>query len=207
MKSQENSPGRSRGRPRKYDPDTALAAALGAFWDCGFAGTSLEDIAEATGMSRPSLQAAFGDKKAIYRKAIARFNVDFLGALEAALFAGGTLEDDLVAFYLATLPTYRTGPDGPLGCPVICTATVEAAGDADIRADLAAALDRIDADLTTRFEQARKQGELAFSADPKAYGQLAGALLHSLAVRTRARQPDFDAEAFVRASVKAMLKA
>jgi AcrR family transcriptional regulator len=198
---------RSRGRPRQYDPDAALEAALGAFWECGFAGTSLEEIAAATGMNRPSLQAAFGDKKAIYRKAIARFNVSFLGTLEAALFAGGSLEEDLVGFYLATLPTYRSGETGALGCPVICTATIEAAVDEDIRADLTAALDRIDAILTARFEQARTQGELAFSADPKTLGQLAGALLHSLAVRTRARQPDFDAEAFVRGSVRAMLGA
>jgi len=202
-----NDQSRSRGRPRQYDPDAALDAALKAFWDCGFAGTSLEEIAAATGMNRPSLQAAFGDKKAIYRKAIARFNLGFLDTLEAALFAGGSLEDDLVGFYLATLPTYRTGPDGPLGCPVICTATVEAAVDDDIRADLSAALDKIDAILTTRFEQAGEAGELPPSADPKALGRLAGALLHSLAVRTRARQPDFEPEAFVRASVAAMLGA
>jgi TetR/AcrR family transcriptional regulator, copper-responsive repressor len=207
MRRHENSGGKSRGRPRQYDPDAALDAALRAFWDCGFAGTSLEEIAAATGMNRPSLQAAFGDKKAIYRKAIARFNLRFLGTLEAALFAGGSLEEDLVGFYLATLPTYRSGENGALGCPVICTATIEAAVDDDIRADLTAALDRIDAILTARFEQARETGELAPSADPKTLGRLAGALLHSLAIRTRARQPDLEPEAFVRASVAAMLKA
>lgn len=201
---------KSRGRPRSYDPDLALGAALNAFWGRGFAGTSLDDISAATGMNRPSLYAAFGDKKSIYRKALDKFSREFLGALEAALFAGSGLEDDLVNFYLAALPTYQSGRSGSnaaLGCPVICTATTEAAVDEDIQADLAGALDRIDSALARRFAQAREQGELRRSAEPKKLGRLAAALLHSLAVRVRARQADFDPEAFIRASVAEILKA
>ena len=197
---------RGRGRPRSYDPDAALGAALKAFWGRGFAGTSLDQISAATGMNRPSLYAAFGDKKAIYRKAVQKFNGDFLGRLRAALFAGAGLEADLVNFYLAALPTYRADPDAPLGCPVICTATTEAAVDPDIRADLAAALERIDRGLASRFARARAEGELPPSADPEKLGRLAGALLHSLAVRVRARQPGFEPEAFVRDSVAEILK-
>lgn len=199
---------KSRGRPRRYDPELALGAALKAFWGGGFAGTSLDDIAAATGMNRPSLYAAFGDKKAIYRKALAKFNREFLGALEAALFAGAGLEDDLVNFYLAALPTYRSGragSDAALGCPVICTATTQAAVDDDIQADLAAALDHIDSALAARFAQAREAGELPSRAEPKHLGRLAAALLHSLAVRIRARQDGFDPEAFIRTSVAEIL--
>lgn len=200
---------KSRGRPRSYDPEAALGAALNAFWNSGFAGTSLDDISAATGMNRPSLYAAFGDKKSIYRKALDKFNREFLGALEAALFAGAGLEEDLVGFYLAALPTYQSGRSGgnaALGCPVICTATTEAAVDDDVQADLAAALDLIDTILTKRFVQAREQGELGQSAEPARLGRLAAALLHSLAVRIRARQAGFDPEAFIRASVAEVLK-
>ena len=59
-----------RGRPRAYDPDAALKAARDVFWVKGYAATSLDDIAEATGMNRPSLYAAFGDKEAIYLAAL-----------------------------------------------------------------------------------------------------------------------------------------
>ena len=104
---------KARGRPRNYDPDRALETALEAFARAGFAGTSLDDISAATGMNRPSLYAAFGDKKSIYRKAVDKFNREFLERLGQALFAGAGLEDDLVGFYLATFPVYLAPGDAP----------------------------------------------------------------------------------------------
>src|SRR5215510_8193364 len=59
-----------RGRPRAYDPDQAIARAAAQFWKAGYAGTSLDDLVAATGMNRPSLYAAFGDKRAIYLKTL-----------------------------------------------------------------------------------------------------------------------------------------
>lgn len=197
--------GRPRGRPRRYDPDIALGAALQAFWQGGYAATTLDDISAATGMNRPSLYAAFGDKKSIYRKTLAKFNAEFLGALEAALFSDGSLPDDLIGFYRATLPTYLAGQTGGLGCPVLCTAPAEAAADDDIRADLTGALDWIDQTLIRRMQQARDTGELPPSTDAERLGRLAAALLHSLALRTRAGQAGFDADAFIRSSVDELL--
>src|SRR5262245_55977315 len=59
-----------RGRPRAYDPETALQNAIDVFWQTGYSGTSLDDLSAATGMNRPSLYAAFGDKRALYLKAL-----------------------------------------------------------------------------------------------------------------------------------------
>ena len=195
---------RGRGRPRAYDPDTALNAALGAFWKSGFAATSLDDISAATGMNRPSLYGAFGDKKSLYRKALGKFSDEFLGGLEKALFGGRGIEEDLVSFYMAALPTYLSGSDGGLGCPVLCTAPT-AAGDDDIRRDLVGALDWMDATLSRRFQLAIEQGELAPKEAPDRLGRVAAALLHSLALRIRARQPDLEPEEFIRDSVAEIL--
>src|ERR1044071_6181888 len=65
---------RPRGRPRAYEPDVALARALDAFWEGGYSGTSLDQLVEATGMNRPSLYAAFGDKQALYLKALRSYS-------------------------------------------------------------------------------------------------------------------------------------
>jgi AcrR family transcriptional regulator len=62
-----------RGRPRAFDPDAVLETVLEMFWENGFAATSLDDISEATGVSRPSLAAAFGDKQSLYIKAMERY--------------------------------------------------------------------------------------------------------------------------------------
>src|SRR3981189_1301485 len=57
-----------RGRPRAYQPEVALGKALDLFRKEGFAATSLDDLSAATGMNRPSLYGAFGDKRELYIK-------------------------------------------------------------------------------------------------------------------------------------------
>src|SRR5437870_5077216 len=66
---------KKRGRPRAYDPDQALARAMDVFWREGFAATSLDQLAAATGMNRPSLYSAFGDKRDLYIKAYDRYRL------------------------------------------------------------------------------------------------------------------------------------
>ncbi len=62
-----------RGRPRAYDPQAALQRATDSFWRSGYSGTSLDEICAATGMNRPSLYAAFGDKHTLYLKALEHY--------------------------------------------------------------------------------------------------------------------------------------
>src|SRR6204780_4587362 len=64
---------RRRGRPRAFEPETALTQAMDVFWQGGFAATSLDDLSAATGLNRPSLYGAFGDKRAIYLQAYRQY--------------------------------------------------------------------------------------------------------------------------------------
>src|SRR5215216_4874494 len=70
-----------RGRPPAYDADDALTRAMEAFWDAGYAATSLDDLAAATGMNRPSLYGAFGDKRALFIKSYQRYRDDARAAM------------------------------------------------------------------------------------------------------------------------------
>ncbi|MBI3517067.1 MAG: TetR/AcrR family transcriptional regulator, partial [Proteobacteria bacterium] len=76
-----------RGRPRAYDPEAALAKATAAFWGAGFAATSLDDLCAATGMNRPSLYGAFGDKRALYHHALEHYMGKARVAMGEALVA------------------------------------------------------------------------------------------------------------------------
>src|SRR5207247_4308547 len=70
-----------RGRPRAYQPGVALGRALDLFRKDGFAATSLDDLSAATGMNRPSLYGAFGDKRELYIKAYQRYRADAAAAM------------------------------------------------------------------------------------------------------------------------------
>ena len=70
-----------RGRPRAYEPDVALGKALDLFRKGGFAATSLDDLSAATGMNRPSLYGAFGDKRELYIKSYQRYRDDARAAM------------------------------------------------------------------------------------------------------------------------------
>ncbi len=74
-----------RGRPREFDVEQALAIALRLFWTRGYEGTSLSDLTEAMGITRPSLYAAFGNKEALFRQALDLYEREKLAYISQAL--------------------------------------------------------------------------------------------------------------------------
>jgi AcrR family transcriptional regulator len=175
-----------RGRPRSYDPDVALARVTASFWKAGYSGTSLDDLSEATGMNRPSLYGAFGDKRDLYLKALAHYWELSRAAMEEALARDRPLREALQRVYDKALSIYFSGKDGPRGCFAIGTATTEAVQDAKIRASLAEGFRAIDDAFEARIRFAEERGELRRGADPAALAMLASATLHTLAIRSRA---------------------
>jgi AcrR family transcriptional regulator len=175
-----------RGRPRAYDPETALRSARDAFWRTGYSGASLDDISAATAMNRPSLFAAFGDKRALYRKALDEYWRMAFADMREALASTAPLSQALLRVYEGALSIYFSGEGRARGCFVMGTAVTEAFEDAEIRASLAKGFDKFDADFKVRFESARENGEISDAADTSALALLATATMHTLAVRARA---------------------
>ena len=149
---------RGPGRPRSIDRAAALDRAIDAFWRGGYAGTSLDDLTGAMGVSRPTLYDAFGGKRALFLSAIDRY-AGLVGgaaadALDAALEAGDTPRAAATAFLRAALDG-QTREDGPHGCLIACCAaasatTVEGVADR-MRAIHDASLDRLAAALSRRM--------------------------------------------------------
>jgi AcrR family transcriptional regulator len=175
-----------RGRPRAYDPDVALARALESFWQAGYAATSLDDLSEATGMNRPSLYGAFGDKHDLYLRALAHYWELSRAAMSEALAFDRPLREALQRVYGVALSSYLSGKIGPRGCFAISTATTEAVRDAKIRMSLAQGLREIDEAFEARIRFAKDHGDLPSGADPAALAVVASAVLHTLALRARA---------------------
>jgi AcrR family transcriptional regulator len=174
-----------RGRPPSYDRDAALRAIRDVFWDRGFVAASLDDIAAAAGMNRPSLYGAFGDKREMYLAVLRMFSAESGRAMQKALEAP-TLGAALEAFYGGAIQEYVSGKAGPHGCLIICTAVVEATGDATIRSALAEMLAEIDSLVAVRIARAQAEGDRCAAGDAKTLARLATSVLHSVAVRARA---------------------
>src|ERR1700749_4997318 len=143
-KKSETGPAR-RGRPRAYDTQAALKRATESFWRTGYSGTSLDSIAAATGMNPPSLYAAFGNKRAIYLKALSGYWELALTATREALAGDRPLREALMLAYEAALSIYFSGKGRARGCFVVGTAVAEAVDDPAIRKSVAAGTRKIDA--------------------------------------------------------------
>jgi AcrR family transcriptional regulator len=181
-----DAPPRRRGRPRGYDPAKALDLARDAFWQTGYAATSLDDLAAATGLNRPSLYGAFGDKQALYLAALEKSRAELGASLAAALAPDEPLRQALERVYSLTAGIYVRGEQAQRGCFLIGTAVTEAVSDLEIRRVLRLALDEIDTLFEARLRRAQAAGDLAADANVAGLAKLATATMNGMAVRARA---------------------
>jgi TetR/AcrR family transcriptional regulator, copper-responsive repressor len=191
-----------RGRPRAYDPDEALVQARDAFWDGGYTGTSLDDLSNATGMNRPSLYGAFGDKRALYLETLGRYRELGREAMKEALSYEVPLAEALRRVFARAISLYLAGRQGARGCFLIGTAATESVRDAKIRSVFAAGLHELDDQLEARLRHALEQGEIVSDIDPAALARVVCGVMNSLALRARAGDSRAVLEATAEATVR-----
>ena len=180
---------RRRGRPRAFEAETTLVQAMDVFWSDGFAATSLDDISAATGLNRPSLYGAFGDKRALYLKAYGEYRKRVNEQFVPMFVARQPLRTKLRRILTAALDLYLSGKDGPRGCFTVLSAASDAIADPDLHGLVGEAIEGTDRAFARLFADAREAGELPESADPRRLAPMASATLHTLSIRARARIP------------------
>jgi TetR/AcrR family transcriptional regulator, copper-responsive repressor len=198
-------PPKRRGRPRAYQPEVALGKALDLFRQGGFAATSLDDLSAATGMNRPSLYGAFGDKRELYIKSYQRYRDDARAALTDIFRDEMPIRQRLQRIYGVALDIYLSGEAGPRGCFTVMTAASEAVADPDIRVMVLEGFSELDKAFAACFRLAKQRGELPASADPIVLAQLASATIHTVAIRARAGIARQELEAIVKGAIGVMV--
>jgi AcrR family transcriptional regulator len=186
-----------RGRPRAFEPETALTQAMDVFWSDGFAATSLDDISAATGLNRPSLYGAFGDKRALYLQAYQQYRKRMNESFGPLFAAREPLRVKLERILTAALDVYLSGSDGPRGCFTVLSAASEAIADPDLHSLVGEAIDGTDRAFGRMFADARAAGELPAATDPRRLARMATATIHTLSIRARARIPRAEIEAII----------
>lgn len=170
-----------KGRPREFCVDQALAAALRVFWRKGFEGASLTDLTEAMGITRPSLYAAFGNKEALFRKALDLYECEKMAYVAAAL-AEPTARRVAERLLRGSVEN-QTSCSEPKGCLGVISSV--ACGDEAqaIRDDVLARGRAARSALTERFEQARASGDLPAGTDIDGLTAFLYAVMQGMAVQ------------------------
>ena len=169
------------GRPREFDIDVALEHALHLFWRKGYEGTSITDLTEAIGITKPSLYAAFGNKEELFRKALDRYVDGPAGYVQVALAKPTARE--VVEHLLYQAADAVTNPDNPPGCLAIqgalcCGDTAET-----IRQELMARRAKGEDDLRRRLQRSLDEGDLPKDTSPDDLARYICAILQGMAVQ------------------------
>jgi AcrR family transcriptional regulator len=168
------------GRPREFDVDAALDAALQVFWSKGYEGTTIADLTEAMKLKRGSIYAAYGSKEQLFRRALDRYSDTVASYGTAALTRPAiraVVEDMLRGAAQAT-----TGADTPAGCLIVHGALVAGDESCDIREELATRRLATLMALRERFERAAAEGDLPPDVHPGTAADYVSTVVDGVAV-------------------------
>ncbi|MEN7538200.1 TetR/AcrR family transcriptional regulator [Aurantiacibacter flavus] len=190
---------RTRGRPRAFDRDVALAQATRLFWEKGYEATSITDLAQAMGIGSPSLYAAFGSKAELYTEALRHYAETNEHIVWAQFHAAATAREAVAAFLMDSAAALTGGVgEAPRGCMITLSA-VGSEGYSDlgemVRSARGLTLER----LATRLSRAVVDGEIAASTDLGALARFVQAVQAGMSILARdgVRQSELEAMAEV----------
>src|SRR5262245_2265465 len=151
------------GRPTGFSTDQALEAAMRVFWQKGYEGASLTDLTGAMGINRSSMYAAFGDKEALFQKALKRYTEGPMGWVEAAL-QKPTARESIKALLEGSV-AFLSDPTHPSCCFSVQNMATEHEGDR-VRLSMIDWRKGFEEVLRERLERARNEGDLAKKVNP-----------------------------------------
>jgi TetR/AcrR family transcriptional repressor of nem operon len=155
------------GRPRTFEDDVVVDRAMDAFWTHGYAGTSPALLADATGVAKGSLYNAFGSKRALFDRALARYDQGGAEAAAELLSRPGSTREVVGAFLRHLVDSDLAG-ERRRGCLAVNTAIELAPDDPEIARALRISQDAAIATIAARLDRGRRDGDVAADLDVQA---------------------------------------
>jgi AcrR family transcriptional regulator len=170
-----------KGRPREFCMEQALASALRVFWSRGYEGASMAELTAEMGITKPSLYAAFGNKEALFHKALDLYEREKLAYMSTALEAP-TARGVAERLMHGALEMQMSDCD-PKGCLGVISANACGLEAESIKAEVVKRRASSEAALIARFERAKAEGDLPDSITPEALVHYLFALMQGLSVQ------------------------
>ena len=185
-----------RGRPRAFITADVLDRVRGVFLEKGFTAASVDELAAAAGLNRPSLYAAFGDKEQLYIQTLRFYGEKSVEGLDTVLAGPGTIERRLSKVYKLAIDLYTAPPHRP-GCMIVGTAAVES----PTHPKIAAVASELLAAIEKSLERAFAASDLGRDPSPAARARMAGAIMYAIAIRARLGTKPADLRTFAASMV------
>jgi AcrR family transcriptional regulator len=173
-----------RGRPRCFDLEEALDRSLLLFWEKGFQNTSLDEIAEAVGVKKPSLYAAFGDKEMLFRKVLQRYSSKLSEPIQA-LERYADIREAIDAFIELGIAG-GCSQGHPRGCLLASAFADSTLLPPNLAKEIKALVNQADQAVAQRLKKAVRDGQLPADFDIKGTAKFLVTLMHGVALRLRA---------------------
>jgi TetR/AcrR family transcriptional regulator, transcriptional repressor for nem operon len=165
-------------RPRKFDEYQVVRASRDLFWSQGYAGTSLDDLGEATGLGRGSLYNTFGDKHTIFLRSLDDYCTEASDGVRAQLRDPEVAAYDRLVAHVEAI-TASTAAERR-GCLMAKSAAELSATDPDVTKQVKRTLDAWLRELTATISEAQRDGDIDPEVDPRALASLLLAVLRGI---------------------------
>jgi TetR/AcrR family transcriptional repressor of nem operon len=175
-------------RPREFDEDVVLDAAMNCFWERGFEASSVRELAAEMGIAGPSLYNAFGDKRALFRKVLEHYSEHWVRALIARLESTLAPKEAVRAF-ITGIVEHSLDDRDRRGCLLVNSALEVGSHDVEIGAEIADRLGEVEAFFQRAIAAGQKDGTIPLDRGPDDLARLM--LGVTLGIRVLARsKPD-----------------
>ena len=175
-------PRKPRGRPRSFDREAALDAAMEVFWRKGYEATSISDLTDAMGINPPSLYAAFGDKEQLFMAAIERYSEE---RGESCPYACEPTARGAIQRLLTYMAHELTGGDHPRGCMMMMAAATSANASEVMQKALAAKRAAGRESIKGRIRQGMKEGDVPAGTDAAALADFFSTVVAGMSKQAR----------------------
>jgi TetR/AcrR family transcriptional repressor of nem operon len=172
-------------RPREFDEDAALEAAVMHFWRHGFEATSVRTLADRMGITGASLYNAFGDKRSLYRRALAHYLEHTVGDRLARL--GQLAPRDAIETFLREIIERSVNDEQRKGCMLVNTALELAPHDREFKRTVARALEQVEMFFLNHVRAGQSAGTITLKHSAEDLARLLMSVLLGIRVLSRSR--------------------
>lgn len=188
------------GRPREFDEAQALELAIQCFWEHGYEGTSVRDLAEKMDLTTASVYNAFGDKRSLYRRSLERY-VDMTVVDRIRRLEGNMPPRQAIAAFFDELIDRSLEDTARKGCMLVNSALEMAPHDPELREVVAEVLARIESFFRRCAQAGQRDGTITLAQPAVDLGRMLLGVQVGLRVLARARPEPALLRGMVRASL------